>query len=113
MLRVKTFYDFVAAMLAGFAIMAGVRSLTGVYYIVYVRPNFPGAWPYFDEINAARAFGIPVDYLVWPLVCGLVLGWILAIPKLRPHLAIKLPAAIVGPVLGIALWAMIGPYVWG
>jgi hypothetical protein len=110
MLRVKALTDFVASLLAGFALMAGVRSLTGVYYIIYVRPNYPGAWPYFDEINAARAFGIPVDFLVWPMVSGFVLSWLLAIPKLWPHLAIKLPAAIVGPVLGIAVWAVVGPF---
>ncbi|MCU0710150.1 MAG: hypothetical protein MUF23_17880 [Pirellula sp.] len=112
MLRSKEFNDLAAALLAGFALMAGVRSLTGLSYIIYVRPNYPGAIPYFDEINAARAFGIPVDYFVWPLCLGLILSWFIAIPQLRPGLAIKLPAAIIGPVLGIALWAVIGPTIW-
>jgi hypothetical protein len=104
--------NWFAAFCAGMALMAGVRALTGVYYIVQVRPNFPGARPFFDEMNVARAFDIPVDWIVWPSLAVVVLAWLLVIPNLAPHRWTKLALAIVAPVLGILIWAQIGPFIW-
>lgn len=110
-LRASAIQGFAAAVLAGLALMAGVRALTGVYFILHVRPTYPGARPFFDEINAARAFDIPVDMIVWPSVAVLLLCWLLVIPRLRPELLVKLPATLVGPLLGIAAWAFVGPLI--
>jgi hypothetical protein len=110
-LRARAMHGFVAAVLAGLALMAGVRALTGVYYILHVRPTYPGARPFFDEINTARAFDIPVDMIVWPSVAVLLLCWVLVLPRLRPGLLVKLPASLLGPVLGIAAWAFVGPMI--
>lgn len=110
-LRASAIQGFAAAVLAGLALMAGVRALTGVYFILHVRPTYPGARPFFDEINAARAFDIPVDLIVWPSVAVLLLCWLLVVPRLRPELLVKLPATLVGPVLGIATWAFVGPLI--
>lgn len=103
--------DAVAAFLAGFALMAGVRSFTGVYYVLYVRPNYPNARPNFDEINIARAFDIPVDWIAWSSSALVVLAWIVVIPRLTPDRWLKIPAVVVGTILGIFLWAQIGPFV--
>ncbi len=56
----------VAAFLSGLALMAGVRSFTGVYYLLAVRPRYPGARPFFDEMNVARALDVSVDWIAWP-----------------------------------------------
>lgn len=101
----------VAAFFAGLALTAGARSFTGVYYILQVRPSFPGARPFFDEINAARAFDIPVDWIVWPSVALVALAWIVVVPRLTPDRWLKLAMAIIGPVLGILIWAQIGPFI--
>lgn len=101
----------VAAFLAGLALMAGVRSFTGVYYVLFVRPKYPDARPFFDEINIARAFDIPVDWIAWSSSGLVVFAWIMVVPKLAPDRWLKLPAVVIGPVLGILLWAQIGPYI--
>lgn len=103
--------NFIAGFLAGLALMAGVRSLTGIYYILVVRPAYPNARPFFDEINIARAFDIPVDWIVWPSVLLVLIAWIAVIPKLTPHRWLKLLAAILGPIIGILIWAQIGPFI--
>ncbi len=113
LLRTKPDAGLASALLAGFALTGGVRSLTGLLYIVYVRPNFPDAWPNFDEINAARAFNVPVDWVVWPMMTGFLLCWFLALPHLRPHLAVKLPAVLIGTAVGIAVWSVAGPLLLG
>lgn len=100
-----------AAFCAGLALMAGARSLTGVYYILHVRPNYSDARPFFDEINAARAFDIPVDWIVWPSAALVVLAWIFVVPRLVPNRWVKLAAAVLGPVLGILIWAQTGPFI--
>ncbi len=100
----------VAGFLAGWALMAGVRSFTGLYYVLFVRPKYPNARPFFDEINVARAFDIPVDWIAWPSSLLVVAAWIIVVPKLGPDRWLKIPAAVVGPVLGILLWAKIGPF---
>jgi len=102
---------FLSAFLAGLALMAGVRSFTGVYYILAVRPAYPNARPFFDEINIARAFDISVDWIVWPSVLLVLVAWIVVVPKLVPQLWLKLPAVIAGPIIGIFIWAQIGPFV--
>ncbi len=83
--------------------MAGVRSFTGVYYVLYVRPKYPNARPFFDEINIARAFDIPVDWIAWPSLALVVLAWIIVVPRLTPDRGLKISAAVVGPILGILL----------
>lgn len=103
--------DFLAAFLAGLALMAGVRSFTGIYYILAVRPYYPNARPFFDEINIARAFDIPVDWIAWPSVLVILLSWVIVVPRLTPDRWLKLPATIVGPIIGIFLWAQIGPFI--
>lgn len=103
--------DAVAAFLAGLALMAGVRSFTGVYYVLIVRPKYPDARPFFDEINIARAFDIPVDWIAWPSAGLVVVAWIFVVPKLTPHRWLKIPAVVVGPILGILVWATIGPFI--
>ena len=50
-LSTRTPADAIAAFLAGLALMAGVRSFTGVYYVLFVRPKYPYARPFFDEIG--------------------------------------------------------------
>ena len=102
---------FIGGFLAGLALMAGVRSVTGIYYILAVRPYFPDARPFFDEINIARAFDLPVDWIVWPSVLLVLIAWIVVVPRLTPERWLKLPAAIIGPILGILIWAQIGPFV--
>jgi hypothetical protein len=104
--------EWVVAFYAGMALTAGIRAFTGVSYILMVRPYYPGARPFFDEINAARAFDIPVDWIVWPSVAIVVLAWIVVIPNLTPHRWTKLALAIAAPVLGIVIWAQIGPFIW-
>lgn len=106
----RTPSDAVAAFLAGLAIMAGVRSFTGLYYIFFVRSKYPDARPNFDEINIARAFDIPVDWIVWPSAALVVFAWIVVVPRLTPDRWVKFPAVVLGPVLGIMLWAQIGPF---
>lgn len=101
----------IAAFFAGLALTAGARSLTSIYYIVQVRPNYPGARPFFDEINAARAFDIPVDWIAWPSAALVLLAWVLVVPRLTPDRWLKLSAAIIGPVLGILIYAQIGPFI--
>lgn len=103
--------NFIAGFLAGLALMAGVRSVTGIYYILAVRPYYPDARPFFDEINIARAFNLPVDWIAWPSVLLVLIAWIIVIPKLTPDRWLKLPAAIIGPIIGILIWAQIGPFV--
>jgi hypothetical protein len=103
--------DAVAAVHAGLALMAGVRSFTGVYYILFVRPKVPSARPFFDEINIARAWDIPVDWIAWPSAALVVVAWVFVVPKLRPDVWLKLPAVVFGPILGILLWAQVGPMV--
>lgn len=100
------------ACLAGWALMASVRGLTSVYYVLVVRPQYPDARPNFDEINAARALDAPVDWLVWPTLLVILLSWALAVPTLRPFWPM-LPAALMGPVLGVLLWAVVGPWLLG
>jgi hypothetical protein len=103
--------DAVAAFLAGLALMAGVRSFTGVYYVLLVRPKYPDARPFFDEINIARAFDIPVDWIAWSSSALVVVAWIVVVPRLTPDRWLKIPAVVVGPILGIILWAQIGPFI--
>ncbi len=103
--------SFVAAFLAGLALMAGVRSFTGIYYILAVRPKYPDARPFFDEMNVARAFDIQVDWIAWPSAALVVLAWIVVVPRLTPDRWIKLVAAVVGPIVGILMWAELGPFV--
>jgi hypothetical protein len=103
--------DFLAAFLAGLALMAGVRSFTGIYYVIAVRPYYPNARPFFDEINIARAFDVPVDWIAWPSVLVILLSWIIVVPRLTPDRWLKLPAVIMGPIIGIFLWAQIGPFI--
>lgn len=102
-------HSFLAAFLAGMALMAGVRSITGIYYILAVRPYYPDARPFFDEINVARAFELSVDWIAWPSVILVLLAWVFIVPKLTPDRWLKLTAAILGPILGIAMWSQIGP----
>lgn len=113
LLRAKPDAGLASALLAGLALTAGVRSLTGLFYIVHVRSSVPDASPNFDEFNAARAFNVPVDFVVWPMVLGLVLCWLIALPHLRPHLAVKLPAVLIGTAVGIAIWFITGPLLLG
>lgn len=103
--------NFMGGFLAGFALMAGVRSVTSIYYILAVRPYYPDARPFFDEINIARAFEMPVDWIAWPSVLLVLIAWIVVVPKLTPDRWLKLPAAIIGPIIGILIWAQIGPFV--
>lgn len=103
--------DFIAAFLCGLALMAGVRSVTGIYYILAVRPNYPDARPFFDEINIARALDLTVDWIAWPSVLLVLIAWIVVVPKLTPDRWLKLPAAIIGPIIGILIWAQIGPFI--
>ena len=103
--------DVVAAFLAGLALMAGVRSFTSVYDILLVRPKYPDARPFFDEINIARAFDIPVDWIAWPTTALVVFAWIVVALRLTPDRWLKISAAVVGPILGILLWAQIGPLI--
>lgn len=103
--------NFLAAFLAGLALMAGARSFTGIYYIFAVRPYYPNARPFFDEINMARALDVPVDWIAWPSLILMIIAWILVVPRLTPDRWLKLPAAIVGPIIGIFLWAQIGPFI--
>ena len=103
--------DWVAAFLAGLALMAGVRSFTGVYYVLFVRPKYPDARPFFDEINVARAFEMPVDWIAWVSSGLVVLAWIVVVPKLTPDRWLKIPAVVAGPILGILLWAKLGPFI--
>jgi hypothetical protein len=103
--------NFLAAFLAGLALIAGVRSFTGIYYIFAVRPQYPNARPFFDEINIARAYNVPVDWIAWPSLILIIIAWILVVPRLTPDRWLKLPAAIVGPIIGIFLWAQIGPFI--
>jgi hypothetical protein len=110
-LTVSRTTNAMAAFCAGLALMAGVRSLTGVYYILQVRPNYPGARPFFDEINAARAFDIPVDWIVWPSAALVALAWIMVVPRLTPDRWTKLAAAVAGPILGILIYAQVGPFI--
>jgi hypothetical protein len=101
----------IAAFLAGLALMAGARSLTGIYYIVHVRPNYPDARPFFDEINVARAFDIPVDWIAWPSAGLVVMAWLIVVPRLTPYPWVKLAAAVIGPTLGLIFWGQIGPFI--
>lgn len=103
--------NFIAGFLAGLALMAGVRSVTGIYYILAVRPYYPDARPFFDEINIARAFNLSVDWIAWLSVLLVLIAWIIVVPKLTPDRWLKLPAAIIGPIIGILIWAQIGPFV--
>jgi hypothetical protein len=110
-LATRTVTDVVGGFLAGLALIAGVRSFTGVYYVLFVRPKYPDARPFFDEINISRAFDIPVDWIAWSSSALVVFAWIIVIPKLTPNRWLKIPAAVVGPVLGILLWSQIGPFI--
>jgi hypothetical protein len=101
----------IAAFCAGLALIAGVRVLAGVYYILEVRPNVPDAKPFFDEINMARAFDIPVDWIVWPSAALVAMAWIVVVSRLTPDRWIKLAAAVAGPVLGILIWSQVGPFI--
>jgi hypothetical protein len=101
----------IAAFLSGLALMAGVRSFTGIYYVLYVRPNYPGARPFFDEINIARAFDVPVDWIVWPSTALVILAWTIVVPRLTPDRGWKLAATVAGPILGILIWAQVGPFI--
>ena len=103
--------NLIAPFFAGLALMAGVRSLTGIYYILQVRPNYPDARPFFDEMNVARAFDIPVDWIVWPSAGLVLIAWIVVVPKLTPNRGLKLAAAVIGPILGILIYAQIGPFI--
>ncbi len=103
--------DAVAAFLAGLALMAGVRSFTGVYYVLFVRPKYPDAQPFFDEINIARAFDISVDWIAWSSCALVVFAWIVVVPRLTPDRWLKIPATVLGPIVGILLWAQIGPFI--
>jgi hypothetical protein len=101
--------DLVAAFCAATALTAGARSYVGVSYLLRVRPTHPDARPFFDEINAARAFGTEVDWIVWSVVACIVVSWILTLPRLRPNWWLKTPIAIVAPLLGILAWTQVGP----
>lgn len=101
----------IAAFLAGLALMVGVRLTMGVYYIVYARANVPGARPFFDEINIAHAFGVPVDLIVWPSVALIALAWIVVIPRLTPDRWIKVSAAVLGPLAGVLIYDQVGPFI--
>jgi hypothetical protein len=83
-LSTRTPADAIAALLAGLALMAGVRSFTGVYYVLFVGPKYPDARPFFDEINIARALDIPVDWIARSSTALTVLAWIAVVPKLAP-----------------------------
>jgi hypothetical protein len=76
-----------------------------------VRPKYPDARPFFDEINIARAFDIPVDWIAWSSSALVVVAWIVVVPRLTPDRWLKIPAVVVGPILGIILWAQIGPFI--
>jgi hypothetical protein len=100
-----------AAFLAGLALMAGVRSFTGIYYVIAVAHYYPNARPFFDEINIARAFDVTADWIAWPSVLVILLSWIIVVPRLTPDRWLKLPAVIMGPIIGIFLWDQIGPII--
>jgi hypothetical protein len=103
--------EVVAAFCSAMALTAGIRSSVSVYYMFWVRPTFPDARPSFDEIDAARAFDIQIDWIVWPTLACIAVSWILTLPRLRPNWWLKAPIALVTPVLGIALWSQVGPFV--
>lgn len=111
MLSTRRLGNALAAFFAGLALMAGVRASMGVYYVVYARENVSSERLFFDEINAARAFDIPVDWIIWPSVAVVALAWIVVIPKLTPHRWTKLVLAVAAPVLGIIIWSQAGPFV--
>lgn len=103
--------NVLTAFFAGLALMSGVRVLMGVYYVAYARANVPGARPFFDEINFARAFDIPVDWIVWPSVALIALAWIVVIPRLTPDRWLKVSAAVIGPLAGVVIYDQIGPFI--
>lgn len=100
-----------AAILAGLELIADVRSFTGIYCIFAVRPQYPNARTFFDEINIARVYNVPVDWTVWPSSILIIIAWILFVPRLNPNRWLKLPAVILGPIIGIFVWAQIGPFI--
>ena len=77
----------------------------------WVRPSFADARPFFDEINAARAFGTDVDWIVWSVIACTVVSWILTLPRLRPHWWLKISIALMAPILGILAWSQVGPVI--
>ncbi len=99
------------AFCAGLALTAGLRAWVGIYYILMVRPKFPDARPNFDEINAARAFDIPVDWIVWPATLVTAVCAITAMVYLKPHRWLKVAGAIAASVLAIFVWATIGRFI--
>jgi hypothetical protein len=101
----------IAAFCAAMALTAGIRSWVGVSYMFWVRPSFPEARPFFDEINAARAFDVAVDWIVWSVIVCTVFSWILVLPRLRPYWWLKTPIVLIAPILGILVWSQVGPLV--
>lgn len=101
--------DAIAAFAAATALTAGVRGLTSFYYMFWVKQTYPNARPFFDEINAARAFDIQIDWFAWPSAACFLVCWAAVLPRLTPGLWVKLPVAVVAPIVGILVWSQVGP----
>lgn len=59
----------------------------------------------------ACAFDISVDWIAWSGAGLVVLAWLAVVPRLTPDRWLKIPAVVAGPILGIILWAQVGPFI--
>jgi len=102
---------FTGALLGAFALVSPLRGYTALSYIIEIRPNYPDAFPSFDEFQAAKALDVPVDIFVVISVLVLLICWVVLSRKLKLDLLPIVPALVIGTVGGIVMWMLIGPHI--
>ncbi|MDZ4273188.1 MAG: hypothetical protein U0975_10985 [Erythrobacter sp.] len=102
---------FTGALLGAFALVSPLRGYTALSYIIEIRPNYPDAFPSFDEFQAAKALGVPVDIFVVIGVLVVLVCWVVLSRKLKFDLLPIVPALAIGTVGGIVMWMLIGPHI--